>query len=232
MTITKVRRIQVCGQVATLKVQGPDEPGDGTVPATSAASQLGGEGVHQVFKQWGFEHQFVSRIHGRGGQHSTAWRRLRSSFRSRCVMHKVRAKRRVLLITLTVLLTFGPSINRSAAAPPHQEISVNWMESPQTFCIGRFVLQMPANFQSKWQKYTYNGSEIETTPNVSRLRFDDIVREREHELTDKMRTDNSGRTLLQTDISWLEKVVSPQSTSRLFIFRDSNNRDIKLDWGM
>lgn len=51
-------RIQVCGQVATLKVQGPDEPGDGTVPATSAASQLGGEGVHQVFKQWGFEHQF------------------------------------------------------------------------------------------------------------------------------------------------------------------------------
>ncbi|MEJ0003861.1 MAG: T6SS immunity protein Tli4 family protein, partial [Pararobbsia sp.] len=146
-------------------------------------------------------------------------------------MHKVRAKRRVLLITLTVLLTFGPSINRSAAAPPHQEISVNWMESPQTFCIGRFVLQMPANFQSKWQKYTYNGSEIEITPNVSRLRFDDIVREREHELTDKMRTDNSGRTLLQTDISWLEKVVSPQSTSRLFIFRDSNNRDIKLGLG-
>ncbi len=54
-------RIQVRGQVVTLKVQGPDEPGDGTVPATSAASQLGGEGVRQAFKQWGFEHQLCFR---------------------------------------------------------------------------------------------------------------------------------------------------------------------------
>lgn len=51
-------RIQVRGQVMMLKIQGPDESGDGTVPATSAAAQCGREGVQQVFKQGGFDHQF------------------------------------------------------------------------------------------------------------------------------------------------------------------------------
>ncbi len=51
-------RILVRGQVATLKVQGADEPGDGTVPGTSATAQFGVKGVQQTFKQGGFEHQF------------------------------------------------------------------------------------------------------------------------------------------------------------------------------
>jgi hypothetical protein len=51
-------RIQVRGQIVTLKIQQPDEPGDGTVPGSSAAAQIGGEGMQQVFKQGGFDHQF------------------------------------------------------------------------------------------------------------------------------------------------------------------------------
>jgi hypothetical protein len=51
-------KIRVRGQVVTLNLAGPDEPGDGTVPATSATAQQGGHGVQAVFKQGGFEHQY------------------------------------------------------------------------------------------------------------------------------------------------------------------------------
>jgi hypothetical protein len=50
--------ILVNGVTVTLKVQVPDEPGDGTVPGTSAGAQFGGDGVQAVFKQGGFEHQY------------------------------------------------------------------------------------------------------------------------------------------------------------------------------
>jgi hypothetical protein len=51
-------RILVRRQVVTLTVQGPGEPGYGTVPATSAGAQVGCDGIQLVFKQGGFEHQF------------------------------------------------------------------------------------------------------------------------------------------------------------------------------
>lgn len=51
-------KILVNGLTVTLKVQAPDEPGDGTVPSTSAAAQSGNDGVQLVFKQGGYKHQF------------------------------------------------------------------------------------------------------------------------------------------------------------------------------
>lgn len=103
---------------------------------------------------------------------------------------------------------------------------MNWMNNPQTICIGRFVLQMPADLQSKWQKYSYNADEIETTTGISLARFNDVVEGRERNLTNKKRMDSTGRTLLQTNVPWLETAVSPHRNSRLFVFREIDARDI------
>jgi len=43
--------------VAALAIQPPDEPGDGTVPASSGASPKAKSGVMQTFKQGGYDHQ-------------------------------------------------------------------------------------------------------------------------------------------------------------------------------
>jgi hypothetical protein len=80
----------------------------------------------------------------------------------------------------------------SAAMPRYKEISVNWLGTLRTLCIGRFVVQVPDDFQLKWQKYTYNGDEIETTPSMSLARFNGLVQKREQELTENKRVDNTG----------------------------------------
>jgi pimeloyl-ACP methyl ester carboxylesterase len=51
-------QIRVRGQIVTLKLQDADQAGDGTVPAASAAAQVGARGVQQAFQQGGYEHQF------------------------------------------------------------------------------------------------------------------------------------------------------------------------------
>lgn len=51
-------QVQVRGQTVTLRIQGADQAGDGTVPAPSAVAQQGAKGVQQVFQQGGYEHQF------------------------------------------------------------------------------------------------------------------------------------------------------------------------------
>ncbi|QRX84027.1 hypothetical protein [Glaciimonas sp. PAMC28666] len=53
-----VWKINVRGQIVTLTVRGPDQAGDGTVPAPSAAKQNSANGVRQSFKQAGYDHQF------------------------------------------------------------------------------------------------------------------------------------------------------------------------------
>jgi hypothetical protein len=101
---------------------------------------------------------------------------------------------------------------------------MNWVKNPQTLCLGRFVVQMPADLEPLSKKYKYNGSEIETTPGVSRRKFDYLIQTREQELTDQKRDDSTLGKFTPTTIPWLEKAVSPQPDSRLLVYQDFENR--------
>jgi hypothetical protein len=128
------------------------------------------------------------------------------------------------------LLTTGFLAACSATTPEYREGSMNWMKTPRTLCIGRAVLQLPLEMQSKWQKYSYNGDAIETTHNISLARFNDLVTQREQELLNNKRKENTGTALIQTTTPWLETSRSPQPQSRLFVFRKTNNQRIRVSY--
>jgi hypothetical protein len=128
------------------------------------------------------------------------------------------------------LLIGGCSLTFNASANDRQEIVMNWMKTPQTFCIGRAATDLPPEMKATWQKYTYNGDEIFTTPHISLARFTDMLVEREKQLRDGRRMENTGTAMLETDIPWLETVRSSQPRSRLFVFRETSNRRLRVPY--
>lgn len=107
---------------------------------------------------------------------------------------------------------------------------MNWSKNPQTFCIGRAAVDLPLEMKATWQKYTYNGDDIFTTSHISLARFTDMLTQREKELRDGKRMENTGIAILQTDIPWLETVRSAQPRSRLFVFRETSNRRLRVPY--
>jgi len=127
----------------------------------------------------------------------------------------------VALLFAGALLTFCGATKSQA-----QENAMKWMETPASFCIGRFQLLMPNTLKSKWEKYIYNADNIETLPGLSINRFKEIVAKRERELLANKREDITRGILRKTSIPWLEKAISPDSDSRLLIFQEASSQDI------
>ena len=129
----------------------------------------------------------------------------------------------LLRTTMASLLTFATLT--ACTTPKQPEKPMKWMEQTQTLCIGRFVLNMPADFSVYRQRYNYNGDDIETTHKVKLHMFNHAVQEREKELMDNKREKDSRFAMLPTNIPWLEKALSPQPNSRLLIYRETDSAD-------
>jgi Tle cognate immunity protein 4 C-terminal domain/Tle cognate immunity protein 4 N-terminal domain len=97
------------------------------------------------------------------------------------------------------------------------------------WCIGRFVIDRPARSELSSERYEYWGDKIEIASDVSPGTFQHKLGARENELRTNKRTNSISYNemkekhldsmLLETDIPWIEKAVSPTQTSRLLIYR-------------
>jgi hypothetical protein len=114
------------------------------------------------------------------------------------------------------------------------------LAGPRPWCIGRFVIDRPSHSEVYYEKYEYTGDKIDLASNVSPGTFRHKVESRESELRTKRRTTSiSYREMLakglksmivETDVPWLEKAVSPASNSRLFVFKDDgDSQDISFN---
>ncbi|MFC0086414.1 T6SS immunity protein Tli4 family protein [Dyella flava] len=109
------------------------------------------------------------------------------------------------------------------------------LSDPRPWCIGRFVIDRPTHSEVSYEKYEFWGDKINIINNVSLGTFQHKASEREDELRKKRRTilipykESVKRGLpngvLETDASWLEKVLSPTQNSRLFIFKEDGESD-------
>ncbi len=103
------------------------------------------------------------------------------------------------------------------------------LADPHPWCIGRFVIDRPAKSELFSEGYEYTGDKIEVTNHVSRGTFEHKVGARESQLRSKRRTvslpltaemmKNRDTGIRETDLPWLEQAVSPNSTSRLLIYK-------------
>ena len=99
------------------------------------------------------------------------------------------------------------------------------LSNPRPWCVGRFVMDRPAESKLHSDRYEYWGDEIDIDSDVSPGTFRHKIDAREKELRTKTRTGSISykemlakglkSLIVQTDIPWLEKVVSPTQTSRL-----------------
>jgi hypothetical protein len=110
----------------------------------------------------------------------------------------------------------------------------------RSWCIGRFVIDRPAHSSLSAEEYTYWGDKIELTSNVSPGTFQHKVSARENELRTKRRTTSVSykemqtkglkSMIVETEIPWLEKAVSPTPNSHLLIYKgDGDSADSLLD---
>ncbi|QRX84026.1 T6SS immunity protein Tli4 family protein [Glaciimonas sp. PAMC28666] len=107
---------------------------------------------------------------------------------------------------------------------------MKWMKNPRTLCIGRFVIDIPTEMQLKTDEYHYAGHELRSTPSVMRYSFDHIVNERVAVLLSKKRKDYSGKTVLLTDIPWLETNMAIESNSRLLVYNETSRDRLRLSY--
>ena len=107
---------------------------------------------------------------------------------------------------------------------------MKWMKNPRTLCIGRFVIDIPTEMQLKTDEYHYAGHELRSTPSVMRYGFDHIVNERVAVLLSKKRKDYSGKTVLLTDIPWLETNMAIESNSRLLVYNETSRDRLRLSY--
>jgi len=102
--------------------------------------------------------------------------------------------------------------------------------NPRPWCVGRFVIDRPAQTQTHTESYEYWGDKIDIKLNVTPGTFKYKVQTRETELRDKKRTidlpltaemmRNGDNGIREISASWLEKVVSPTNASRLLIYNE------------
>jgi hypothetical protein len=127
------------------------------------------------------------------------------------------------------LLWIGSLPVQAHTAPAKPAMTPNpLLADPRPWCIGRFVLDRPAQSELYYEKYEYWGIKIDVTHDVSAETFQHKVNTRENELRTKKRTDSiSYKDMLarglksmvfETDAPWLEQAVSPTPHSRLLFF--------------
>ncbi|SDD21997.1 hypothetical protein SAMN05216345_1071, partial [Cupriavidus sp. YR651] len=139
---------------------------------------------------------------------------------------------RALLILLVVGLS---ACARITPVEPVMTTSNPLIANPRPWCIGRFVLDRPANSKISSEEYEFWGDKIDVARNVSVGTFQHKVDTRERELGTRKRTilipykESVRRGLpngvVEIDVPWLEKVVSPSATSRLMIFKEDGDAD-------
>ena len=93
------------------------------------------------------------------------------------------------------------------------------LADPRPWCIGRLVMDRPAQSEVSSEKYEYWGDKIGIASNVSAVAFQRKVQMRENELRTKRRMmsvpladgmiRNGDNGLKKTDVPWREQVVSP-----------------------
>jgi hypothetical protein len=114
------------------------------------------------------------------------------------------------------------------------------LADPRSWCIGRFVLDRPAHSELSAEEYEYTGDKIDVTSNVSHGTFQHKVDMRANELRAKKRTvslpltaemmRNGNNGIKEIDTPWLEQAVSPNSFSRLLIYKQYGDApDLPLD---
>ncbi|WP_056357848.1 T6SS immunity protein Tli4 family protein [Burkholderia sp. Leaf177] len=104
------------------------------------------------------------------------------------------------------------------------------LANPRPWCIGRFVMNRPARSELNSERYAYWGDKIDIKSDVSVQAFQHRVELRETELRAKTRTGSISykemqakglkSLIVKTDIPWLERVISPTQTSRVFFYSD------------
>jgi hypothetical protein len=108
----------------------------------------------------------------------------------------------------------------------------------RSWCIGRYVMNRPALSTLSAEGYEYWGDKIHVTSGVTPGTFQHKVDARENELRTKKRTTSISykemlarglkSMIVETDIPWLEKAVSPTPDSRLLIYKDDGDSPVSL----
>lgn len=103
------------------------------------------------------------------------------------------------------------------------------LTNPRPWCMGRLVMNRPAQSEIFYEHYEFVGHKFEIAENVTIGTFQHKVTTRETELRSQKRSvdlpltkemmRNGDNGIRETDIPWLEQNVSPNSNSRLFIYR-------------
>jgi len=106
------------------------------------------------------------------------------------------------------------------------------------WCMGRMVFDLPAESSLSYERYKYAGNDIKVQENVTPSSFQRSVQALEEKLQKKKRTrlipwkEKDARGLksmfVETNTPSLEAVVSPTSSSRLFIHKDEADDDKAL----
>ena len=102
--------------------------------------------------------------------------------------------------------------------------------NPRPWCVGRFVINRPAQSEMANESYEYWGLKFDIALNVTPGTFQYRVQTRENELRAKKRTidlpltaemlQNNDNGIRETDVPWLERATSPTKTSRLLIYKE------------
>jgi len=145
--------------------------------------------------------------------------------------HRLHRRRRKGILLLAGFL-LAASLSACARTASLEPVMTNnpLLTDPRPWCVGRLVMDRPAHSEMYTESYEYWGDKIEIASNVSPGTFQYKVETRENELRTKKRTafmslkemmaQGLKSTIVQTDIPWLEKAVSPTQTSRLLIYRE------------
>jgi hypothetical protein len=114
----------------------------------------------------------------------------------------------------------------SGADKANNQLLVN----PHPWCVGRFVINRPAQSEMANESYEYWGDKIDINLNVRPGTFQHKIQAREAELHGKKRTINLPLTnemlrnrdngIRETSASWLEKTASPTNSSRILIYNE------------
>lgn len=100
----------------------------------------------------------------------------------------------------------------------------NHLAQLQPWCIGRFLINLPAGSAPGYEEYMYAGNKIKITTPVNQAVFQRKVAEREKKLTGTKREEFTkvGR-LITSNHSWLEDKADINDNAKIFIFRETDN---------
>nr|WP_158244278.1 T6SS immunity protein Tli4 family protein [Trinickia dabaoshanensis] len=101
------------------------------------------------------------------------------------------------------------------------------LSNPRPWCIGRFVFDRPATSEISNQRYEVRGDRIETQYNVSRDAYHSKIDALDKTMRANQRV-NPVNLSEKTGHAWLEKIVSPTSDSRVFVYQEGVAKAAKL----